>query len=226
MKRALPSVLLAAVLAAGCTMPYTEAPLATNFETTKQKKLQAAQHWHLIAEDVAKQISADIGPSRVLHVQLPDDAPPFKRAFLQKVTTTLVNEGHRVMLRPEGAMQIEVDVQVVAFAPDRPQYMHGGAITAVSGSLWLLRDAALSDNFTTGTMFAAGGLDALAWFRAEFATGATPQTEVIVNAMAYDASEFVARSTTVYYAEDKDLLLYAAVRKPTPPVTIGVKGDQ
>ena len=50
---------LAAILA-GCATPYGEAPLAANFPTGKQPKLQAAAHWNVIAYDVAQQLAAGL----------------------------------------------------------------------------------------------------------------------------------------------------------------------
>jgi hypothetical protein len=47
------AALLFLPLFAGCATPYSEAPLATNFPTSKQQKLQAAAHWNVIAGDVA-----------------------------------------------------------------------------------------------------------------------------------------------------------------------------
>lgn len=44
-------VLAGSIFLAGCTAPFTEAPVATNFEASEQRKLQSAQHWQVIAED-------------------------------------------------------------------------------------------------------------------------------------------------------------------------------
>lgn len=48
------SAIVGSLVLTGCAAPYTETPLATNFPTSKQPKLQAAAHWNVIANDVAK----------------------------------------------------------------------------------------------------------------------------------------------------------------------------
>ena len=78
-------------------------------------------------------------------------------------------------------------------------------------------------------VFARGvaGADAYSWFRSEFATGETPQTEIIVTASVSDASQYLARSTSVYYVADSDQALYQATPQTTRPITtptIGVTG--
>ncbi|MDP2829234.1 MAG: hypothetical protein Q8O37_11590, partial [Sulfuricellaceae bacterium] len=47
-----------------------------------------------------------------------------------------------------------------------------------------------------------------AWFQSEFATGDTPQTEIIVTTSVSDASQYLARSTSIYYVADADLRMY------------------
>ena len=46
MNKSLIAAALAAMLATACATPHAPAPLATNFETSKQHKLQAAAHWN------------------------------------------------------------------------------------------------------------------------------------------------------------------------------------
>ncbi len=41
----------------GCAVPYSPAPVATNFPSTQQTKLKAAAHWGVIAQHMAGQLA-------------------------------------------------------------------------------------------------------------------------------------------------------------------------
>ena len=62
------SALVITAMIAGCATPYSEAPLATNFPSSKQPKLQAAAHWNAIAGDVAKQLADHLKDRQPLYV--------------------------------------------------------------------------------------------------------------------------------------------------------------
>jgi uncharacterized lipoprotein YajG len=191
---------------AGCATPYSEAPLATNFPTNRQPKLQAAAHWNVIAGDVAKQISAGLKDKRPLFVDQSSVRTAFDRAFTNDLISALVAGGHTVLKSPTGALNVDVDTQTVRFSPNRPQYNYAGVATALTTGVWALHQA----HATAGAVLVAGvaSADAYSWFRAEFATGETPQTEIIVTTSVSDASQYLARSTSIYYVADTDSRMY------------------
>ena len=218
------AALLCLPLLAACATPYTEAPLATNFPTSKQPKLQAAAHWNVIAGDIAKQISAGLKDKRPLFVNQSAVKTGFDRAFTNDLISALVANGYTVLKSPAGALSVDVDTQVVRFSPNRPQYNHTGLATALTTGVWALHQA----HATTGAVLVAGvaSADAYSWFRSEFATGETPQTEIIVTASISDANQFLARSTSIYYVADADSRMY--VYEPpvqTPTRNMGVTGQ-
>ncbi len=212
------AVAMLAVLLAGCATPYSEAPLATNFPTTKQRKLQAAAHWNVIAGDVAKQISAGLGEKRPLYVNQLSARTAFDRAFANQLISALVADGFAVRKDPVGALSVEVDTQSVRFTADRPMYRYAGAPTALMTGVWALHSA----EATAGAVLYAGvaAADAYSWFRSEFATGDTPQTEIIVTVSVSDASQYLARVTNVYYVADADSRIY---EPPTLPQTKNIE---
>lgn len=193
-------------LLAGCATPYSEAPLATNFPTTKQSKLQAASHWNVIAGDIAQQMSAGLREKRPLYVNLSAVRTTFDRAFANQLISALVAEGFPVRTSPAGALSVEVDTQAVRFSANRPQYRYVGAPTALMTGVWALHSA----EATVGAVLYAGvaAADAYAWFQSEFATGDTPQTEMIVTISVSDGNQYLARSTNIYYVADSDSRLY------------------
>ena len=222
------TALLCLPLCAGCATPYSEAPLAQNFPTSKQPKLQAAAHWNVIAEDVAKQISTRLKDKRPLFVNQSLVKTDFDKAFTNDLISALVADGFTVLKSPAGALSVDVDTQVVRFSPKRPQYNHVGAATALMTGVWALRNVGFD---TVGEVLGAGvavtaGADAYTWFHSEFATGETPQMEIIVTTSVSDASQYLARSTNIYYVTDTDSRMYLHV----PPFqaqtrNIGVTGQ-
>ncbi len=205
---------LSVMVMAGCDMPHSEEPLATNFPTTKQPKLQAASHWNVIASDVAKRMAGRVEPKRALYVNQSSAKTPFDRAFSTQLISALVAEGFVVNKTAQGALSVDIDTQAVRFTANRPQYKHAGTATALTAGVWALRQGD-----ATGAAALAAAIvtaDAYTWFRSEFATGETPQTEIIVTTSISDSSKYIARDTNVYYVSDSDSLLY----EYTPPVQV------
>jgi hypothetical protein len=224
MDKHLVGICATALLASGCATPYSEAPLATNFPTSDQQKLQAAAHWNTIAADIARQLAAMTPGKSPLYVRQPALRSPFERAIANQLTTSLLAAGHPVMKSPEGALTVDLDVQSVAFSANRPQYRYTGAATALGAGVWALHDivANSSNGAAAAGMLALAAGDTLAWFQSRFASGETPQTEVIVNTSVSNAREFVARTTSVYYVADRDRGLYA---ESLPTKTFHLKGE-
>ncbi|TWI67471.1 hypothetical protein IP91_01584 [Pseudoduganella lurida] len=204
-----------ATLLAGCAVPYSPAPLATNFPTTRQDKLQAAAHWNAIADHVEQRIVADMKkhPQRPFYVAEDREASPFKRALTTQLVTSLVKDGYVVARSPAGAWKVEIDIQAVTFTRNRPQYRYSGAATAVVTGAWVLSDI----DPVVGVVALAGAGDAYHWFHSQFAPGATPQTELIVTLSVGDQFRYLARSTSAYYVADTDRALYG-IREDDAPL--------
>jgi hypothetical protein len=219
MIRRLTAAATALLLASACATPYSPTPLATNFATSKQQKLQAASHWNIIARDIADRLSARLQPGSKLFVNQHADATSFERAFSAQLATALVDAGHLVMRSPEGAMRVGVDTQAIPFAADRPQYRYAGAATALAGGVWVLYDIVeyASNGPAKAAVATVAAADAAHWFRSEFASGETPALEIIVNTSVTDASRFVARTTNVYYVADTDQHLYVPEKPDLAP---------
>ena len=223
MNKSLIAAALAAMLATACATPHAPAPLATNFETSKQHKLQAAAHWNTIAQDVAAKLSARVPQNTPLFINQHADASPFERAFTGQLITAMIEAGHPVLRTPEGALRVGVETQAVPFAADRPQYRHAGKATALGAGLWALYDIVeyASNGPAKAAMLAVGAADAYAWFGSEFAGGGTPEMEIIVNTSVTDANRYVARNTSVYYVADADQRLYTAGSASQPEARVG-----
>ena len=202
--------LAAGLLLAGCGTPYSPVPVATNFPSKQQPKVQAAAHWAVIARHMATEMGPTLrtAPSRSLYVE-PLQSSTFGKGVKSHLVTALVNDGFVVVKNPvPGALKIELDTQVVAFSADRPQYRYNGLPTALASGAWVLTSIQHSPEW----LLTAGlyGYDAHRWFTAQFAPGATPKTEMIVTVSVADEQRYYARNTSVYYTSDEDVALYDA----------------
>lgn len=207
--------LCGALLTAGCAVPYSPAPVATNFPSTQQAKLQAAAHWGVIARHMAGQLgpSLKVNAKRPLYVSS-QQSSAFAQGVSSHLVTALVNEGYVLVKVPDAnTLRIELDTQVVAFSAKRPQYKFAGERTMLVAGAWALTGIDRSIEWLVSSAIA--GQDAYSWFHAQFATGATPKTEIIVNLSLADDARYYARATSVYYTTDSDRALYDAAFQPS-----------
>lgn len=226
-------VVVGALLSA-CATPYSEAPIATNFPTTKQPKLQAGSHWNAIAADAAESISnalragkgciAPAAACNLIFVKEPKVATQFSRAFKNQFVTTLVNRGVNVAKGPTaGAIEIDFDIQTVKFTNNRPDGTFYSA-TAIAGGLWALHGTWEHTSPGASVALATLAFDVNRWMTSDLATGPTPAHEVFVTVTASGADRLLGRVTNVYYTADTDIPLY--VPRPNYVRTVPVKGGE
>jgi hypothetical protein len=226
--------------------PYNEVPVSSNFQTNNQLKLQAAQHWANIADDTGKAIATllrkgltctpRMGSCEAVFINPPAYVTEFSRTFHNQLLTTLVSSGLNVSKTPESAALIDIDVQPVTFASNRPQYRYAGVATELGQGIWALRD--VSTMKPSDPSNSTVERDALHWFRTQFAAGQTPNMEIVVTVSASTKKRYLARSTNIYYVTEGDRSLYdqeicslikpcakATGAPPTPARKVGITGD-
>jgi hypothetical protein len=198
--------LTAAAILAGCATPHSPVPIASNFPYTRQEKLQAAAHWGVIAQSMSQQLVSEMkkGPQRPFYIAETPQATPFQRALTTQLISALVNQGQIVSRAPAGSLCIDLDVQAYTFSPNRPQSRYAGVPAAIGAGVWMLAD------FDPAFAVAAGaaGFDGYNWHSSQYASGDTPQTELIITASVSDQFRYYARSTSAYYVADSDRSLY------------------
>lgn len=224
-----------------------EVPVASNFRTSTQLKLQAAEHWRRVAVDSASTLvkSMQAGGAclpktgcTTLYLRRSCEttgcAPrscdtTFNRVFHNEFLTALVGLGYKVSAEPvAGAAIVDIDVQSVAFARNRPQYRYAGAAVEIGPGIWALRDDATLLDKSGSAALRTEGYDSN-WYRTEFAAGATPRNELVVSVSAMGTDKtYLARNTRVYYTSDADAALYSCggeSSQATRTWTIPVTGD-
>jgi hypothetical protein len=205
--------------------PSSEVPAAVNFTTTTQMKLQAAQHWAKIADDAMRSIlptlrkagkcGVSLDPCKSVYVNAPLTPTEFTRALHSQVVTTLVKSDVQVFKRLPADILVDIEVQPIIFLPNRPQYRYAGVASQLGPGVWALRDVATVD--PSDARVVPPTLDALHWFRTEFASGQTPQIEILVTLSVSNKNRYLSRVTNAYYIADGDRHLYYVADSDRPP---------
>lgn len=199
------AIVTAAVLAGCAAPPYSPTPLATNFPSAEQHKLQAAAHWSAIAKHLEKRLVEEMrnAPKRPYFIHENPQATPFQRALTTQIISSLVSDGHIVSRAPAGALRIDLDVQALTFSAERQQYRPTFTSNMIANGVWV-----------------ASEQDPTAKSRSAFAPGATPRTELIITLSVSDQYRYYARATNAYYVADTDRGLYG-IKDELPPANTG-----
>jgi len=95
----------------------TQVPYPVTYPFAKQEKMQAAQHWDVLATDVAEQIKiARNNNSNVRHMPVfvqPVDQTPFGKIFHSLVTSRLVQKGVAISPYENDALHLEYGARIL-----------------------------------------------------------------------------------------------------------------
>lgn len=197
------SIAILAALLGACS----NQPVGKWQERSQQMKLNAVQHWGLIAKDAVEQTRLAVSSqesikNRPLYVT-DNRGTHFDRAFRNYMITGLVNAGMIVSDKKEGAVEISYESQVVrhgaSFDPSLFGYKPGMATAGVAG-FWVLRNASTS-GLAAGTLAAAAGYDA---FKVTEPTG----VELLLTTSIVSQNQYLMRNTDAYYIEKADAYLF------------------
>ena len=212
MKRISLFAIIAALTLTGCASP--SAPMAERFPEASQKKLMAAQQWGAIAADVAAQTKANVDRQdflmgRPLYV-VPFSKAPFDQAFTNYMITSLVNAGLPVSTKPEGAVEVKYETQMIFHKTSLDPRSEGYVPIATIGTTgaWLLREAAVKNAVR---LAAATTVAAAAAFDMARAQIWPTDVELLITTSITDQDQYLQRSTDAYYIEKAEAELF------TPP---------
>lgn len=205
------SLIAVSILVAGCASPV---PVAETHPLSHQKKVKAAHHWDVIAEDIAKETALLLARDgqtgqRPLFVPVPATNSAFDRAFHNFLVTRLVRLGIAVSDKQTGALEVRYETQVVQHASPREDY-RPGALTGLAAGILVLRNFHTWDATEKGmgAVAAAVGLDVAGGHLTS-----PSQTELLVTTSLSDGSRFLLRKSDVYYIEDEDSALYRQIKE-------------
>lgn len=210
---------MSTILLAGCAAPYSEAPTATNFKTEKQKKLQSASHWQIIAEDTSAQLIRVLPNTKpALYVVQNAEQSPFQKTFNEQLISSLIAAGFPVMKNANNPHTLTVDVKAspVRFSEHAKRSPNIGEGTTLAGGLWVLRNIYKHGSAGAAMMGGAASYDIYNYINSENAAGKTPKTELLVTATVSDNNRYYANSSNIYYTTDNDWYNYANVSFAKP----------
>lgn len=220
MKRIPLIAIIAALILAGCAS--SSAPMAERFPETSQRKLMAAQQWGAIAADVAAQTKATVAQKdflqgRSLYV-VPFSKAPFDQAFTNYMITSLVNAGLPVSNKPDEAVEIRYETQVIfhktSLDPRDEGYIPSTTI-ATSGA-WVLRNAIIKNSLRLAAATTIAAAAAIDISRSQIWP---TDVELLITTSIIDYNQYLQRSTDAYYIEKAESSLFlpppeAAQAKP------------
>lgn len=218
------AALLCLPLFAGCS----SVPIAEPFPDTSLRKAKSAEHWNVIAGDVASQTAGLRNrpelQGKPLYVSPSGDNSDFSRGFQSMLISKLVNGGMNVATRPEGAVQVTYEAQVVRHLGRQDDYQPG-TMTALAGGILVAREIAVGSASSTAkavgaTALVAGADLLIAYGKQHSATN----TEVIITTSVIDNNKYLMRKTDVYYVEDAEGVMFEAPFRPQLR-TMGVTGQ-
>lgn len=223
-------------LLGGCaTSKFSDNPNSTRFEASNQYKLQAAEHWHIIAEHMARQLSGDLnvkGVNRPLYIMPASNDYPFVEGFRELLITALLAQGWDMRLQPQNALPVDIRYSVYRFRPQRASqlYHYGDASMLVAG-IWAISGIVETNSISVGAkaLATAATLEGFGWMKNEgrgdsiVTNGPVPRSEIILTAMVSDEAKIIARRSNLYYSADEDAVLYW--KKSGTSHAVKVKGE-
>ncbi len=189
-------------------------PEPVTYPYSQQRKSQAANHWNVLAKDVANRINEQLvlsgNADKSLYVEYncgsdavpcrENETSPFNEAFRDLLITNLYDLQIPTMVEAdEEALNIDFKVQTIRHASRRIQTIQPGVITAISAGIAVLRDAPAS------LLLLASGtaLDAV---NTSFVQNG--HYEIIITTSIANKGEYFFRSSDIYYINDPDFWHY------------------
>ncbi len=199
-------LVILSLLAVGCSQ--TPAPISRPYTT--QNKLQAAQHWRIIAQDISTDISqmikmSDLENYHSRHVQiLKTDGSPFSKALESFLVTDLTHLGLNVDRDYAHDYQLYWSVQSVTHKEPRqftsPPFGTFTAAGALGYGVYKIFDES-TDFARAVTAGASADIMKELLFLSQIKL---PKNEIIVNVTIQSGNAIIYRLSNSYYINDMD----------------------
>ena len=205
----------------------SQIPVPNGFRLSTQQKIQAVQHWKLLAEDVAdlikKKIENGYHDTRIPIYVAPSGITPFEKAFHDLLLTRLVETGLDVSNQPKGNLQLSFDIQVITH---HNKILRTGAVVykSLAPGFFVRRDTPLyGPEKRTGeaeNLLQGAELNAEA---GEYNTIELPKNEIIVTSSLMFRSKYIMRNSSIYYINDPEWSHYVLKSKYRDPAVAQYK---
>ena len=196
---------ICSVSLAGCVqVNSSQAPIATAFPTSQQKKMQAAAHWEVLAANEALKISKVWKGNTSSLYLVPTGSLPFDRAFQDIFTSQLIQNGLSLKNSPVGASQIHYKTQVIKQKDRDTVRPPIGTLTMLAAGITVATQAVNHwSNPATVLIPVAVGADLLAGN-----VISQSNSEVIITTQIIDNTNILYSSSNIYYINAKDSVHY------------------
>ena len=206
------AILLCIALISGCAQ-LAGVPGTEPFPDATLRKAKSAEHWNVIAGDVALQTAGLKDRPEIqgkpLYVSPSVDNSSFTRGFQAMLISKLVNSGLRVATRQEGAAEVRYEAQVVRHpvrrGDDRP-----GMLSALAGGILVDRQFTVSNGSRDRAIGTAALLVGADLFFSNAQLHGPTHTEVIITTSLIENNRYLMRKTDVYYVEDAEGAMFDA----------------
>lgn len=209
-------LVLAAAMTVAATASAQEAPRVSDIPSTPQGRSASVQHWAVMADDIAKQVHAQVGTSSPVYVAMSDRASAFELGLREFLVSSLHAKGLKVSAYPSAnALNVEVATQVATHRSAAGTQLPGSTVMLATGLL-VLREVVL-DSWKAGLLLGAVQRDV---GKQLFKPDPAGRTEVAVSTSVVAQGLYRMRKTDVYYIDAADASVYSSTGK-----NIVIKGE-
>lgn len=207
----------------GCS---SRIPEPVTFPYSQQQKMQASQHWQVLAEDLANRINNQLiitdnsNKSVFVKQTCGDEATPcgpaetssFNEAFRDLLITNLVGFGIPTKTqKDEETVEILYKVQLVRHMADRVRTFQPGLLTTLSAAVVVFRNAPAE----LITIAAGAAADV-----ANTSITNSQHYEIIITTSLVNGGKYLFRASDIYYINDKDFWHYQERLPQTMAITL------
>nr|AGF93683.1 hypothetical protein FLSS-16_0024 [uncultured organism] len=178
----------------------SQVPVPTGFNLQTQQKIQAVQHWKILASEVAETIRNRMEEKITkLHKSIyvaPSGNTPFEQAFRDLLISQLIKQGLNVTHKNGDHLLLSFEVETFKHHDRLKKTSYGTYMTLVPGmSINRFQDSVGAEKIKGDprkNMEAGKYIDEL------------PQREVLITTSLMYKGEFLARDSSVFYINDKE----------------------
>lgn len=212
---------LALIFLTFCMGCGSAVPVATTHSWDTQRKMQAARHWQILAEDLAGQVKKCItGQDGLKHLPVyvvPKEGSPFEEIFHELLISELMDRGVAVSQTTEGAMEMEYNAWILEHS-DRNYQKIPIKFTALGAGILVARnysnvDAWMDRQKTRNLLGMGAATGILADVVMSRYAGAPSHNEVIITTTLSLDGILHLHQSDIYYINDPDAGHYASEEK-------------
>ncbi|GAB1409135.1 hypothetical protein MASR1M90_02890 [Desulfovibrionales bacterium] len=201
-------MLLTSCVSRKTEVQFSQVPVSASYPLSTQQLMQAAHHWDVFAERMAKgmaQAYENFYPDDSVSVYVaPGGSTPFAKAFYQLLTTQLVQHGIPLAAGPEGNIVADFDTMLV--------HHRNRLVRTPEGYRRIVEPGFRQHKNDAGKYVALPLVNEDSATYTEHAT----KTELLVTCTFARQGAIVFRDTGIFYVNPKEVSHYVAPVQPGP----------